>query len=140
MIKKLLFISFILVNLQGFSRELPDFERFTKILGILESNENDLAIGDHGKSISRYQIQKACYLDAKEYDKSIVFSYESLTNKLNAARIVKAYCMRYEKQACLNGDFEILARLWNSGPGWRDKKSKTNKYVIKFNNIARQNK
>jgi len=134
MIKNYLIISFFLLNLQGFSRDLVNFNSFLTILSKLESSDNDGAIGDNGKSISRYQIQKACYLDAKEYDKSIDFNYESLTNKLNAARVVKAYISRYSK----TNNFEEWARLWNSGPNWRNKKELTNKYWLKFQQISKK--
>ena len=140
MLQKILFLSFFFISFQVFSGEINSFDLFLNILGTLESNNNDYGIGDSGRSISRYQIQRACYEDARKYDKTIKFSYGSLTNKNNADKIVKAYCMKYEKQACLNNDYEILARLWNSGPDWRKKKSKTNKYWQKFSNLARQKK
>ncbi len=132
MIKNLLIIiCFFILNNVVFGRDLPDFPRFLQILGQLESNNNDFAVGDNGKSISRYQIQLKCYRDATNYDKSIDFSYKSLTNQVNAARIVKAYISRY----CKENDFESWARCWNSGPGWKNKKELTNNYLKKFNKI-----
>lgn len=127
MIKYVIFGLF-LTNLTLFGRDLPNFDKFIQILGQIESNNNDLAVGDNGKSISRYQIQRAAYLDAKNYDKSITFSYNSLTNKANADKVVKAYISRY----CKENDFESWARLWNSGPNWKNKKHLTEKYWSKF--------
>lgn len=135
MIKKVIIIvSIFSLNYAVFGRDLPDFERFIQILGQLESNNNDFAVGDKGKSISRYQIQRNCYLDAKEYDKNIQFSYESLTNKQNAAQIVKSYISRY----CKENDYESWARCWNSGPGWKNKKELTNNYWLKFQKISKK--
>lgn len=103
-------------------------DQFIHTLGQIESGNNDLAIGDKGKSISRYQIQYSCYLDAKEYNKQINFSYSSLTNSNNARVIVLSYFKRYAAAELKNNDFESLARLWNSGPNWKNKLDKTNKY------------
>lgn len=110
----------------GVSGEIKD--NFLYSLGKIESNNNDYAVGDRGKSISRYQIHYSCYLDAKDYDKSINFSYQSLTNKENADKVVKAYILRY----CPKGSCEDWARLWNSGPNWRNKTNLTDNYVRKF--------
>jgi hypothetical protein len=134
MIKYLLIFALFILNNSVFARELINFDNFLITLGCLESNNNDFAVGDKGKSISRYQIQRECYLDAREYDKSIQFSYESLTNKINADQIVKAYILRYSN----NNSFEEWARLWNAGPKWRNKKKLTNNYWNKFKEI--QNK
>lgn len=123
MIKYLLILSLIFANSLGFSRDLPNFEKFLDILGTLESRNNDFAVGDGGKAISRYQIWRVCYQDAKEYDKSIKFDYLSLTNRIHADKVVTAYCKRYESLAWLNNDYESLARLINGGPNWRNKTS-----------------
>ena len=97
-------------------------------LGKVESNNNDLAIGDSSRAISRYQIWHVYYLDAKEFDKSINFSYSSLTNQNNAEKVMLAYFRRYESTALKNKDWETLARLHNGGPNWRKKKDKTDFY------------
>lgn len=128
MIKFFLIFGLLLINNSIFGCELTNFNQFLIILGKLESNNNDFAVGDNGKSISRYQIQLNCFLDAKKYDKTIQFSYNSLTNRANAEKIVKAYISRYSKE----NDFESWARLWNSGPGWKQKKNKTDLYWRKF--------
>lgn len=134
MIKKYLFLFCLFsLNLAVFGRELPNFEQFTQILGKLESNNNDFALGDKGKALGRYQIWRVCYLDAKEYDKSITFSYESLTNKVNSDKVVKAYISRY----CKENNFESWARLWNGGPNWKKKLNKTDLYWKKFVALAK---
>jgi hypothetical protein len=138
MIKYLLIFCLLLANNVTFARELPNFEQFIKILGKLESGNKDMAIGDNGKAISRYQIWEACYIDAREYDKSIKFSYQSITNEVNARKVVKAYISRYSK----TDNFEDWARLWNGGPGWKKatgkKKENLDKYVKKFRIIQHE--
>ena len=100
-IKCLLILSLFSLNINQLWAQTNDIQRFILILGKLESSDNDRAIGDKGKAIGRYQIHRGCYLDAKQYDKTIRFSYESLTNKANSDKIVIAYIKRYEP----NGNF-----------------------------------
>ncbi len=131
MIKYLLtFCLFISINnsFGGNTVNSNDFDKFVIVLGRVESNSNDFAVGDKGKAISRYQIWRVCYDDAKEFNKNIKFSYESLTNSNNSKLIVKSYLMRYEPK----GDYESWARLWNSGPSWKKKLNKTDLYWSKF--------
>jgi len=113
----------------------PLNKQFVNNIGIIESNNNDFAIGDGGNSISRYQIGVAAYIDAKQYDKSINFSYQSLTKPAHALKVMTAYMNRYERRAVINNDFEALARLWNSGPNWRKKKHLTNNYWLKYKKL-----
>jgi hypothetical protein len=120
MIKYLfLFLTILAVNAQS---------HFFQAIGKVESNNNDAAIGDHSNAIGRYQIWRVYYLDAKEFDKSITFSYESLTNKANSEKVMRAYFKRYEPQALKEGNWEILSRLHNAGPNWKNKISKTDSY------------
>lgn len=131
MIKYVIF-GLLLTN-SSYSRDLlPIPTNLLNAIAQIESNNNDLAVGDNGKSISRYQIQRNCYLDAKEYDKTITFPYGSLTNKVNAEKIIKAYFNRYGRNLIQTNDYESLARLFNSGPNWENKKHLTENYVKKF--------
>lgn len=126
--KLIIFLIFLSV-FPAFSADLLKLNpKFVNAIGIVESNNRDSAIGDNGKSISRYQIQRAAYLDAKEFNKSIKFSYESLTNRANALIVMESYLNRYAREAIKKNDFESLARLWNSGPNWKNKKNKTEIY------------
>ena len=125
------FCSFLFV-FSCYSQNTVEFAKFLKVLGRVESNNNDFAVGDNGKSISRYQIQRPAFEDAKQFNKLIKFNYESLTNQVNSQVIVVSYFMRYAPQELKNSDFESLARLWNSGPGWKNKKHLTNHYWNKI--------
>mgnify|MGYP001580513994 FL=1 len=104
------------------SAEIPD--NFFKALGQVESGQNPKAIGDNGRSIGIFQIQKARWLDAINFDKTIGGKYENCFEIEYSKKIVKAYLSKY----CSNGTFEDWARLWNSGPNWKNKKHLTQKY------------
>jgi hypothetical protein len=137
-------ISLIFWPFLGFSQIIKQNNDFLNILGILESNNNDYAVGDKGKSIGRFQIQRKCFEDACKFNKSINFSYESLTNKANSEIIVITYLSHYEKTAWKNNDYEKLAKCWNGGPNWRKKKLKAkdnlDKYWEKFKRYMVDNK
>ncbi|MEK6879503.1 MAG: hypothetical protein AABY22_07850 [Nanoarchaeota archaeon] len=47
-------------------------------------------------------------------------------------KIMTAYLNKYERKSIQNRDFESLARCWNDGPNWRNKRDKTNNYWRKF--------
>lgn len=131
MIKNILFCSFFLVFSLKAGEIIELNPKFIEIIGKIESNNNDFAVGDKGKAISRFQIWEIYYKDAKNYDKSINFSYSSLTNKNNAVKVMTAYLNRYAREAVKNNDFEKLARIHNGGPlGY--KKQSTIKYWQKF--------
>lgn len=115
----LIFLTVLGVNAQS---------SFFFALGKVESANKDSAIGDSGKAIGRYQIWRAYYQDAKEFDKSITFPYSALTNKTNSEKVMVAYFKRYEPTAWKNKDWETLARLHNGGCNWRKNKSKTDNY------------
>ena len=125
-IKLAYFIFCLFYSLISESAEIPD--GFFKALGQVESNQNPRAIGDDGKSIGIFQIQKACWLDAINFDKTIGGKYENCFEIEYSKKIVKAYLSKY----CSNGTFEDWARLWNSGPNFKSKKYSTEKYWDKI--------
>ena len=128
-----LFILLWFLSFNAFSKDfLPIPAKFKQIISLIESNNRDNAIGDNGKALGRYQIWQICYDDACNYDKSISFSYNSLTNKANSDIILTVYLNRYGRELIKLNDFESLARLWNAGPNWKNKKNLTNSYVSKF--------
>lgn len=95
----------------------------------------DLAVGDSGKSVGRFQIQKACWQDAVQYDPSIGGKYEDCKNPEYASKILREYVKRYLHEG---GDEIDAARLWNSGPSYAKKKEKTEGYVKKFLNFFKK--
>jgi hypothetical protein len=96
-----------------------------------QPNEGLGCRGDGGDALGPFQIHRACFTDAVQYDKSLSeFTYEDCLNDMALSRrVVRAYVNRYSKR----GDtVEDMARLWNSGPNWKNKKSKTDGYVKRF--------
>ena len=136
MLKYFILLSYLIVN-NAYSRDfLPIPAKFKQIIGTIESNNNDFAIGDNHKALGRYQIWLICYRDCTNYDKTITFSYNSLTNKANSDKIMEVYLNKYGRELLIKNDYESLARLWNGGCNWRNKTGKAKEnldnYVNKF--------
>lgn len=89
----------------------------------VESGGNVNAVGDGGRSIGPYQIQRAYWLDSR-----VPGHYEQVRDTAYAERVVIAYWRRYEPDALRRGDAETLARLHNGGPGWRKHRAATDGY------------
>lgn len=93
---------------------------------------NGVMVGDKGKSIGPYQIQKVYWQDATKGRQG---SYTQCYNKKYSEQVVKAYWKRYAPTAYRNvtrgkgtlKDKEILARIHNGGPNGY-KKQATVKY------------
>ena len=131
MLKIISIISFILVNLLAFSRDLEKFDEFWVILIKLESNNNSAAIGDGGRAIGVAQIHKAYWQDAVEYNKTIGGEYKNCFDINYSKKIVYAYLLRYSK----SNNWEEWARLHNSGSSWKKKKNLTDNYWNKFKKL-----
>ena len=85
-------------------------------MAIVESNNNDNAIGDHGKALGALQIWEVYWRDAVEYAPDLGGRYEDVTNRDYAERVVVAYMLRYAHKAIDRKDFAHLARVHNGGP------------------------
>jgi hypothetical protein len=79
----------------------------------VESTRGRILVGDEGKAIGPYQIWKAYWQDAVEFDKTIGGKYEDCMNKAYAEKIVRAYWKRYAPKGAT---IEQLARIHNGGP------------------------
>lgn len=95
---------------------------FLKAIATIESNCDDKAVGDNGRSIGRYQISKAYWKDACEHN-PILGKKHNASNKWEdchqdfyATEIVLAYFDRYAAQYVKDKNWEMLARLHNGGP------------------------
>lgn len=78
----------------------------------VESNRGLILVGDGGKAIGPYQIWKAYWQDAVEFDKSIGGEYQDCMKKAYAEKIVRAYWKRYAPKGAT---IEQLARIHNGG-------------------------
>jgi hypothetical protein len=100
---------------------------------MVESGNDNTAIGDNGDSKGAYQIQRAYFKDAVEYDKSLrKYKYEDVKKDFVARLIIRAYLNRYctEKRLGRKPTDEDRARCHNGGPNGY-KKDCTNKYWAK---------
>ena len=94
-------------------------------LMIVESSNNDMAIGDQGRAIGCLQIHKAVVLDVNRITGSH-YRHQDMTNRVQARAVCEAYLKHYGK-GCTT---EQLARRWNGGPAG-DRKSATEAYWAK---------
>ena len=92
---------------------------------IVESSNNDLAVGDQGRAIGCLQIHKAVVLDVNRITGSH-YKHSEMTNRVAARAVCQAYLTHYGKGATT----EQLARRWNGGPTG-DRKSATEAYWSK---------
>lgn len=77
-----------------------------------EPNGGRDAVGDQGRSIGPFQIQRAYWLDSE-----VPGSWEDCRDAAYARRVVQAYWRRYAPQAFARADARVLARIHNGGPG-----------------------
>ena len=94
-------------------------------LMLVESSNNDLAIGDQGRAIGCLQIHKAVVLDVNRITGSH-YKHSEMTNRVAARAVCETYLKAYGKGATT----EQLARRWNGGPTG-DRKSATEAYWAK---------
>ena len=94
-------------------------------LMLVESSNNDLAIGDQGRAIGCLQIHRAVVLDVNRITGSH-YRHQDMTNRVQARAVCQAYLTHYGRGATT----EQLARRWNGGPTG-DRKPATEAYWAK---------
>ena len=100
----------------------------------VESRGDDGAVGDGGKAIGPYQIWRAYWQDAVEFDPSIGGVYEDCFDPVYAEKVVRAYMKRYAPK---NATPEQIARIHNGGPSIFKKKNSTKAKDVKaWNNTT----
>ena len=95
-------------------------------LMIVESGNNDQAIGDQGRAIGCLQIHKAVVLDVNKFTGSH-YRHQDMTNRVAARAVCEAY-LKYWGKGCTT---EQLARKWNGGGPSGDKKKATEAYWLR---------
>jgi len=104
------------------SAHSASFHDFAEAIAQIESRNNPKAIGDNGRAIGNLQIQLKCFQDAAKFDKELAkYQYSHCFDPRVSKRVLWAYCSKYEPRALQNGDWVTLAKLWNSGCGWKSK-------------------
>ena len=88
--------------------------------------------GDGGKAIGPFQIHRAYWRDAVEFDRTIGGKYEDCRKPEYARKVVRAYLSRYGK----GKSAKELARIHNGGPKGH-RKASTLPYWEKVDEILR---
>jgi len=104
---------------------MPTISNLISALIIVESSNNDLAIGDNGRALGPLQIHRGVVQDVNRFTGSH-YRWESMTNRAQARAVCAAYLTHYGK-GCTT---EQLARRWNGGPTG-DRKTATVAYWAK---------
>lgn len=106
----------------------PDDYDLDRILTAIRKQESggekrpNEAVGDNGTSLGSFQISRAYWIDALEYDPSIGGEYEDVKDPDYARRVIVAYLSRYIKKSSHWTD-ENVARIHNGGPSGHKRKS-----------------
>ena len=90
---------------------------------MVESSNNDLAIGDQGRAIGCLQIHKAVVADVNKFTGSH-YRHQDMTNRAQARAVCEAYLKHWGKGKTT----EEQARIWNAGPQGHKKKTATQAY------------
>ena len=86
--------------------------------------DDDCPDGDRGRSIGPYQIQRAYWQDATEFDPSIEGgTYQDCRKREYAEKVIRAYMRRYIKAEWERLSAEQIARTHNGGPKGASRKS-----------------
>ncbi|MEK6883024.1 MAG: hypothetical protein AABY22_25595 [Nanoarchaeota archaeon] len=121
--KKYLILFSLFLPFLTYSKEIIQIpDKFFKILGTIESNNNDLAVGDRGKALGRYQIWQIYFKDAQNFDKSLQnIEYKQVTNEIIARQVINSYMNKYCLNAVKSGNYEVMVRTHNGGPDGQNK-------------------
>jgi hypothetical protein len=105
------------------SHERTKFEILRDAIWQVESSGRMKA--PRGKAGERgpLQITEPCWIDSR-----VPGEFSDCESIETSSKVMQAYFERYEPKCLESGDFESLARLWNSGPRWAKKKHLTNGY------------
>jgi hypothetical protein len=105
------------------------------ILVAIESNGNNLAVGDNGRAIGCLQIHEIFVDDVNRILKRNVFTYADRKDRNKSIRMAIVYLRHYgnvyQKRTGKEPSIEVLVRMFNGGPRGYEK-SKTNKYYKRF--------
>lgn len=108
-------------------------ESFWRALHVVETGgKRGSIIGDGGRALGPLQIHRAYHADSR-----ISGDYSRCADLAYSRRVAEAYFRRYEAAAFARGDVDTLARLHNSGPGWRTKRHLTDAYAAKVKRAMR---
>lgn len=110
-----------------------NYAALLSVLISIESNGNDLAIGDGGAARGPLQIHKAVVSDVNRISGKR-FDWVRMTNRAEARQVAEIYLKHYATPQRLGRAVtpQDAARIWNGGPmGYKSKA--TLPYLQKFN-------
>ncbi len=132
---KKLFLILALAIISVSAQAITIDELISAIHKVETSGRVGAILGDNGKALGPLQIHRVCWADAMEFNQSIGGKYENCADLKYSKKIFVSYSARYNKGMNFSnltlGDCEAVARLWNSGPQWKRKMEKTDKYWSK---------
>jgi len=98
----------------GKPRNRNDMGRLFAAIKIVETGHrtSNYPVGDQGRSHGGYQIQYGYWKDA-----GVKGRYEQVDDLRYSKQVMLAYWQKYCPKALARGDFEVLARTHNGGPG-----------------------
>lgn len=98
----------------------------------VETGSTASTIGDGGRSLGPYQIQRSYWKDA-----GVPGSYQQVRNRRYAERVMLAYWQKYCPKSLARGDYQTLARVHNGGAAGARKRT-TVSYWRKVNQELRE--
>lgn len=116
----------LLLTLAAAAHAAPPASFWAALHQVETSGRVGAIVGDNGLSLGPLQISRAYFADSR-----VGGAYEQVADLPFAIKVASAYMKRYEPEAWRAGNVEVLARLHNSGPGWRRKLSATDVYAAK---------
>ena len=88
-------------------------------IATVESNNDNHAIGDNGRSVGCLQISAACVEDVNRIYHT-AYTLDDRLDELQSMRIAQSYLTyyghAYERRTGKKPTAEVLARIWNGGP------------------------
>lgn len=128
-LKFLMSIFLVVLSFHSYSKE--SMLKLMNAISMVESCNNDNAVGDNGNAVGRFQIWKIVIDDVNQIIGSNKFKYEDRKDCKKSMLIcylyLKHYALVYEKKTGKKATNEVMARMWNGGPGGWGKDS-TKKY------------
>jgi hypothetical protein len=104
---------------------------FFFILMLLESNLDPSAVGDGGRAVGCLQIHPILVRDVN----MIANTSFTLEDRLDPNKSKQMALIYFRHYLGPRAKPEEMARLWNSGPNWKNKKHLTDQYWEKFKRL-----
>lgn len=120
MFSRMLLLVVLVIGIKCCAVDVPD--KLVRAIAQIESHNNDLAVGDKGNAVGRYQIWPVVLTDIHRITGRKI-DPDCRTDPTIARYILVTYLRHYgavyERHTGRRATAEVLARIWNGGPlGW----------------------